>query len=128
MGGHVPDTGRVIERFTYFERAAHWSVAISFVVLAVSGVVMAFGKSFLLPIIGGTLFGWLTYALKTAHNFAGPLFAVALLVFIVTYLRDNLPASRRSALAGRRAAGCSAARRFPRTASTPARRSCSGAA
>jgi formate dehydrogenase subunit gamma len=91
MGGHLPDTGRVIERFTYFERAAHWSTAISFVLLAVSGVVMAYGKSFLLPIIGGTLFGWLSYVLKTAHNFAGPLFAVALLVLIVTYLRDNLP-------------------------------------
>ncbi len=91
MGGHVPDTGRVIERFTYFERAAHWSVAIAFVVLAVSGLVMAFGKYFLLPIIGGTLFGWLTYALKTAHNFAGPVFSVALVIFIVTYVRDNIP-------------------------------------
>jgi formate dehydrogenase subunit gamma len=91
MGGHEPDTGRVIERFTYFERAAHWSVAISFVLLAVSGIVIALGKFFLLPIIGATLFGWLTYALKTVHNFAGPVFAVALLVFIFTYLRDNLP-------------------------------------
>jgi formate dehydrogenase subunit gamma len=91
MGGHLPDTGRKIERFTYFERAAHWSVAISFVVLAVSGLVMSFGKFFLLPIIGSTLFGWVTYALKTAHNFAGPLFAVALVVFIFGYLRDNLP-------------------------------------
>ena len=91
MGGHLPDTGRKIERFTYFERAAHWSVAIAFVVLAVSGLVMSFGKFFLLPIIGGTLFGWLTYALKTAHNFAGPLFAVALVVFIFGYVRDNLP-------------------------------------
>jgi formate dehydrogenase subunit gamma len=91
MGGHLPDTGRKIERFTYFERAAHWSVAISFVVLAVSGLVMSFGKFFLLPIIGSTLFGWLTYALKNAHNFAGPVFAVALVVFIVGYLRDNLP-------------------------------------
>ena len=93
MGGHVPDTGRMIERFTYFERAAHWSVAISFVVLAGSGVVMAFGRFFLLPIIGGTLFGWLSYALKTLHNFAGPLFAVALLVLIATYVRDNFPRS-----------------------------------
>jgi len=91
LGGHVPDTGRVIERFTHFERAVHWSVAIAFVVLAVSGLVMAFGKFVLLPIIGGTLFGWLTYALKTAHNFAGPVFTVALLIFIVTYLRDNIP-------------------------------------
>jgi formate dehydrogenase subunit gamma len=91
LGGHIPDTGRVIERFTPFERAVHWSAAISFVVLALSGVVIAFGKFFLLPILGGTLFGWLTYALKTAHNFAGPVFAISLLIFIVSYLRDNLP-------------------------------------
>jgi formate dehydrogenase subunit gamma len=53
---------------------------------------MAFGKFFLLPVIGTTLFGWVTYALKNAHNFAGPLFAVSLLVVIVTFMRDNLPA------------------------------------
>jgi formate dehydrogenase subunit gamma len=82
---------RRIERFTYFERAAHWTNAIAFVVLAVSGIVMAFGKFFLLPLIGHSLFGWLTYALKTAHNFFGPLFAVSLLIVIVTFVRDELP-------------------------------------
>jgi len=91
LGGHASDTGRKIERFTPFERAAHWTNAIAFVVLAVSGLVMAFGKFFLLPVIGATLFGWLTYALKTAHNFAGPLFAVSLIVVFITFLRDNLP-------------------------------------
>ena len=91
LGGHEPDTGRVIERFTYFERAAHWSNAIAFSVLAISGLVMAFGKFVLLPVIGGALFGWLTYALKTAHNFAGPLFAVSLVVVFFTFVRDNLP-------------------------------------
>ena len=88
---HAPDTGRKIERFTPFERAAHWSNAIAFVVLAVSGVVMAFGKFFLLPIMGGTLFGWLAYALKNLHNFAGPLFAVSLAIVFFTFLKDNLP-------------------------------------
>ena len=91
LGGHQPDTGRVIERFTYFERAAHWSNAIAFSVLAISGLVMAFGKFVLLPVIGGALFGWLTYALKTAHNFAGPLFAVSLVVVFFTFVRDNMP-------------------------------------
>ena len=91
IGGHTPDTGRTIERFTPFERTAHWTNAIAFTTLAVSGLVMAFGKFILLPVIGGTLFGWLTYVLKTAHNFAGPLFAVSLLVVIVTFVRDNLP-------------------------------------
>ena len=91
MGGHEPDTGRVIERFTPLERAAHWTNAIAFVVLAVSGIVMAFGKFFLLPVLGSTLFGWLTYALKNAHNFAGPLFAVSLVIVFITFIKDNLP-------------------------------------
>jgi formate dehydrogenase subunit gamma len=89
--GHANNDGTpAIERFTPFERAAHWTNAICFVILAVSGIVMAFGKHFLLPVIGSTLFGWLTYALKTAHNFAGPVFAVSLVVVVVTFVKDNI--------------------------------------
>lgn len=91
LGGHEPDTGRVIERFSAFERTAHLANAIAFTVLAISGIVMAWGQFFLLPVIGSTLFGWLAYALKTAHNFAGPIFAVSLVVIIVAFVRDNLP-------------------------------------
>ena len=93
LGGHVADTGRTFERFTPFERAAHWSNAIAFVVLAISGLVMAFGKFVLLPVLGASLFGWLTYALKTAHNFAGPLFAVSLLIVFITFIKDNWPSA-----------------------------------
>ena len=91
MALHGQTTGRKIERFTPFERSAHWTNAITFCVLAVSGLVMAFGKFFLLPIMGSSLFGWLTYALKNAHNFAGPLFAVSLVVVFLTFVKDNLP-------------------------------------
>jgi formate dehydrogenase subunit gamma len=85
-------TGRMIERFTPLERAAHWANAIAFSALAVSGVVMAFGKFFLLPVMGSTLFGWLAYVLKNVHNFTGPIFSVSLLIVIVVFMRDNLPA------------------------------------
>ena len=88
---HGQETGRKIERFTPFERSAHWANAIAFVALAVSGIVMAFGKFFIQPVIGNALFGWLTYVLKNIHNFAGPLFAVSLVIVFVTFLRDNLP-------------------------------------
>ncbi len=88
---HGTDTGRKIERFTPFERSAHWSNAIAFCILGISGIVMAFGKFFLLPVMGLTLFGWLTYALKNLHNFAGPVFAVSLVIIFVTFLRDNMP-------------------------------------
>lgn len=88
---HGAETGRKIERFTAFERSAHWANAIAFCILAISGLVMAFGKFFLHPVIGGTLFGWLTYALKNLHNFAGPLFAVSLVIVFLTFVRDNFP-------------------------------------
>ena len=85
-------TGRKIERFTPFERSAHWANAIAFTILAISGLVMAFGQYFLMPVIGKALFGYFTYILKTAHNFAGPVFAVSLIVVMFTFIRDNMPA------------------------------------
>jgi formate dehydrogenase subunit gamma len=88
---HGQETGRKIERFTPFERSAHWANAIAFVSLAISGIVIAYGKYFLLPILGGTLFGWLSFALKNLHNFAGPLFAVSLVVVFITFVKDNMP-------------------------------------
>jgi formate dehydrogenase subunit gamma len=92
IGRHsAQEGGARIERFTPFERSAHWANAIAFCVLAISGIVMAFGKFFLLPVLGLTLFGYLTYVLKTLHNFAGPLFAVSLVIVFLTFLRDNWP-------------------------------------
>jgi formate dehydrogenase subunit gamma len=88
---HGKETGRKIERFTPFERSAHWANAIAFCALAISGIVIAYGKYFLLPIIGASLFGWLSFALKNLHNFAGPLFAVSLVVVFITFVKDNLP-------------------------------------
>ena len=90
LGKDYPAGGRAIERFTPLERSAHWANAIAFVALAVSGIVMALGKFFLQPVIGNTLFGWLTYLLKNVHNFMGPLFAVSLTLIIVIFIKDNI--------------------------------------
>jgi formate dehydrogenase subunit gamma len=84
-------SGRLIERFTPIERITHWTAAISFVLLAVSGLVMLFGKYILLPVFGHTLFGWLTYALKNIHNFVGPLFTVSIIMLFVIFVKDNFP-------------------------------------
>jgi formate dehydrogenase subunit gamma len=84
-------SGRVIHRFSPIEQVAHWSMAISFVVLGISGLVMLFGKHVLLPVIGYTLFGWLTALSKNLHNFVGPFFIVATVIFVALFIRDNLP-------------------------------------
>ena len=88
---HDKPTGRSIERFTLAERWAHWVMAISFCVLGVSGLIILFGKHVLLPVIGYTLFAWLTSLAKNLHNFVAPLFIASLVVFIVMYIKDNLP-------------------------------------
>ncbi|MDQ9171183.1 formate dehydrogenase subunit gamma [Oxalobacteraceae bacterium R-40] len=86
-----PKTGKTIQRFTPIERMTHWAVAVSFIVLAATGIVMLFGRYVLMPIFGHTLFGWLAYAGKNIHNFVGPLFTVSVLVMFVLYVKDNLP-------------------------------------
>jgi formate dehydrogenase subunit gamma len=88
---HDKPTGRLIERFTLAERWAHWVMGISFVVLGVSGLIILFGKYVLLPVIGYTLFAWLTALAKNLHNFVAPLFSVSLLLFILMFIKDNLP-------------------------------------
>lgn len=86
-----PRTGRLIERFTSAERLAHWTMAFSFVALGITGLLMAFGKYVLAPVLGLTLNSWLAKLSIVIHNFIGPLFAVSVIVFFVMYVKDNLP-------------------------------------
>ena len=87
---HGQPTGRLIERFDAVERASHWVMAICFVLLAISGIVILWGKHIILPWLGYTGFSWLTVASKTLHNFVGPLFIFTLIVMFLLYLKDNI--------------------------------------
>ena len=87
---HAPETGRKLQRFTSWERSVHWATAISFSILALSGLVILFGKGVLLPLIGYTLFSWLAILAKNLHNFVGPLFSVCILLLFFTFVRNNL--------------------------------------
>jgi formate dehydrogenase subunit gamma len=87
---HAQPTGRLIERFNAVERAAHWTTAITFVILALSGIVMFFGKHLILPWLGYTGFSWLSEISKNLHNFVGPLFMFAIVVTFLLFVRDNL--------------------------------------
>ena len=87
---HEPRTGREIVRFTSWERFLHWTTAGAFVVLAISGIFMLFGRYVLLPVLGYTVFASLTAIGKNLHNFVGPLFVVCTLLMIVTFVHDNV--------------------------------------
>src|SRR5437879_8977176 len=86
-------SGRLIRRFSTLEQVVHWSAAISFCVLGISGLIMLFGKYLLLPVIGYPLLAWLTALGKNLHNFIAPLCIVSGIAMILMWLRDNLPKS-----------------------------------
>ena len=75
IGVHGAPTGRLIRRFSPAERVVHWSVAISFSILGITGLVMGLGKYVLIPVFGHTLFAWLA----------------DLPILIAIFVRDNLP-------------------------------------
>jgi formate dehydrogenase subunit gamma len=86
---HSPRTGNLIRRFTPWERTIHWITAYAFILLAVSGLIILFGKNLILPLIGYTLFSWLAVISKNLHNFIGPVFVACLVLIFLTFLRDN---------------------------------------
>jgi formate dehydrogenase subunit gamma len=85
----APDTGRRLQRFTGWERHVHWATAISFIILAVTGLVILFGKKILLPLVGHDIFAFIAYVFKYLHNFVGPLFILCSLLMFFTFLRRN---------------------------------------
>lgn len=86
---HAPRTGREILRFTPWQRIVHWTTAIAFMILAISGIFMLFGRYVILPLFGYTVFSFVTIIGKNLHNFVGPLFVVCTVLMIITFIRGN---------------------------------------
>ena len=78
-----------IKRFTRFQRYVHWTTAILFVALGITGAVLMFGRFLIIPYIGPEIGGPLTFFMKRIHDFAGPAFAVALVVLTFTFMKGN---------------------------------------
>lgn len=91
IGLHDKPVGRFIQRFSDLDRVVHWTMGLSFVTLGITGLIITFGKYILLPAVGYTLFSWVAILAKNLHNFVAPLFLLSLPVFIVLFIRDNLP-------------------------------------
>lgn len=85
-----PD-GAVIQRFSAAERWLHWITAGLFIVMAVSGLSMLFGRAVLIPLFGRQGFSSYMGTAMRLHNYAGPIFLAGVLVEIIVWLRFNIP-------------------------------------
>jgi formate dehydrogenase subunit gamma len=84
-------TGRTIVRFNAFERFVHWMTATCFIILAISGLNITFGKALLLPLMSpGTFTTW-SQALKYAHNYLSFPFTFGVVLIFLMWLGGNIP-------------------------------------
>jgi formate dehydrogenase subunit gamma len=84
-------SGRIIVRFNAFERFVHWMTAVCFVVLALSGLNITFGRPLLLPLMSPESFtAWSEYA-KYAHNYLSFPFTLGVVLIFLMWLGGNLP-------------------------------------
>jgi formate dehydrogenase subunit gamma len=84
-------SGRKIVRFNWFERFVHWMTAVCFVVLAITGLNITFGRPLLLPLIGAEQFtAWSEWA-KYAHNFLSFPFTIGVVLIFLMWIAGNIP-------------------------------------
>jgi formate dehydrogenase subunit gamma len=84
-------TGRTVERFSAFERFVHWMTATCFIILAVSGLNITFGRPLLLPLIGFEAFSeWSQWA-KYAHNYLSFPFTIGVVLIFLMWIGGNIP-------------------------------------
>jgi formate dehydrogenase subunit gamma len=81
---------RKLPRYTSYERLIHWFMASIFIFLAISGLIILFGRPVLIPILGKELFSVIASASKEGHNLMGPLFMVALILVFIKFVRRNI--------------------------------------
>src|SRR5713101_10147273 len=84
-------SGRKVRRFNAFERFSHWLTAASFVVLALTGLNITFGKLLLLPLLGPDTFSRVSETAKYVHNFVSFPFVAGLVLIVALWIKDNIP-------------------------------------
>ena len=87
-------SGRLIERFTSIERIGHWLLAISFIILAITGLNLLYGRQALIPLLGPEAFAAIAYFGKLTHNYVAFAFMAGLVLIFVNWFRYNLPHPR----------------------------------
>ena len=92
--GRVPivkgKSGREVKRFGFVERLTHWMTSVSFLMLALTGIVIAYGDSLLLP-FGDYFLGQTGWLATWGHMMFFPPFAIGILAMFVLWVRHNLP-------------------------------------
>jgi formate dehydrogenase subunit gamma len=84
-------SGRKLLRFASFERFTHWLTASCFIVLALSGLNISFGRILILPLFGPEAFATMSTYAKYAHDYLAFPFMLGLVIMFLIWIKDNIP-------------------------------------
>lgn len=84
-------SGQTVERFNMTERIAHWTLANSFILLALTGLNILYGRYVLKPFLGADVFATVTMLGKYIHNYVAFAFMLSLIAVLVIWARENIP-------------------------------------
>ena len=84
-------SGRTIVRFNAVERAIHWMTAACFIVLALSGLNITFGRALLLPLMSPEAFTAFSEWAKYAHNYLSFPFTLGVILIFFMWIAGNIP-------------------------------------
>jgi len=88
---HEGMSGRIISRFGINERVSHWLLALSFIILGLTGLNLLFGRALLIPLIGKDAFAAMAQIGKVLHNYVAFAFMLGLLLIFLQWVRHNFP-------------------------------------
>ena len=84
-------SGKTLPRWSLPERVLHWYTAVLFILLAVTGLSLLFGRAVLIPVLGASGFSaWAQFSIYV-HNYLGPFFVAGVVLEIIAWIRFNLP-------------------------------------
>jgi formate dehydrogenase subunit gamma len=84
-------SGLKLVRFSGFERFVHWMTASCFIILALTGLNITFGKTLLLPVLGADAFSDWSQAAKYAHNYLSFPFTLGVVVILGMWIAWQVP-------------------------------------
>lgn len=88
---HRGFSGTTILRFASFERFTHWLTASCFIILALSGLNISFGRVLIMPLFGAEAFATASTYAKYAHDYLAFPFMLGLIIMFVIWIKDNIP-------------------------------------
>jgi formate dehydrogenase subunit gamma len=83
--------GVTVLRFDLMERTGHWVLAVSFIVLGLTGLITLFGRVAFIPLFGKEAFATFAMASKWLHNWVAWPFMAALVVVFLMWVLRNIP-------------------------------------